>query len=204
MQSDYVKITDEPLDLNAIVALVTDPKAGSVSTFLGITRDNFNGKKVLRLEYEAYEPMAVKELNSIAAKIREKWNVIHIALYHRTGMSPLFISSSPLVTERSGSHQRELCRHCHQLRASRRESPSDSLGDRRAQGDCAHLEEGILRGWLSLEGERRVQARSSRQKVSGSSTRRSIFWSLEQRTISSHAAFFSSWCNGWLRLRWND
>jgi molybdopterin synthase catalytic subunit len=84
--NDYVKITEDSLDLNAIVGLVTDPKAGAVSTFLGVTRDNFNGKKVIKLEYEVYEPMAVKELTRIAGTIREKWNVIHIALHHRIGM----------------------------------------------------------------------------------------------------------------------
>ncbi len=51
----------------------------------GTTRDNFDGKKVVRLEYEAYEDMAKKEMNKVCTQIREKWDVKHIAIYHRIG-----------------------------------------------------------------------------------------------------------------------
>ena len=57
-----VEVTGEPLDITRYVALVSDPGAGAISTFSGVTRNNFQGKAVLRLEYEAYEPMAVKKL----------------------------------------------------------------------------------------------------------------------------------------------
>lgn len=45
----------------------------------------FNGKKVVRLEYEAYVPMAEKELQKICQEIRNKWNVVTIAVVHRIG-----------------------------------------------------------------------------------------------------------------------
>ncbi len=51
----------------------------------GTTRDNFDGKKVVRLEYEAYEDMAKKEMYKVCRQIREKWDVKHIAIYHRIG-----------------------------------------------------------------------------------------------------------------------
>jgi molybdopterin synthase catalytic subunit len=66
--------------------MVSDSKAGAISTFMGVTRDNFHGKKVVKLEYEAYEPMAVKELTKICDTAREKFDVFHIALYHRVGI----------------------------------------------------------------------------------------------------------------------
>ena len=44
------------------VAMVADPSTGAISTFSGVTRNTFKGKAVVRLEYEAYEPMAVKKL----------------------------------------------------------------------------------------------------------------------------------------------
>jgi molybdopterin synthase catalytic subunit len=52
---------------------------------LGTTRDTFKGKKVVRLEYEAYVPMAEKELAKICQDIRNKWNVVKIAIVHRIG-----------------------------------------------------------------------------------------------------------------------
>jgi molybdopterin synthase catalytic subunit len=64
MQNDFykVEVTGNPLDINAYVSFVSSPAAGAVSTFSGVTRDNFDGKAVVRLEYEAYTPMAVKKL----------------------------------------------------------------------------------------------------------------------------------------------
>lgn len=57
-----VEVTDQPLDIAKYTGLVTDPAAGAISSFIGTTRNNFQGKAVLRLEYEAYVPMAVAKL----------------------------------------------------------------------------------------------------------------------------------------------
>eukprot|EP00882_Tetradesmus_deserticola_P016816 GHRQ01017981.1.p1 GENE.GHRQ01017981.1~~GHRQ01017981.1.p1 ORF type:complete len:137 (+),score=33.60 GHRQ01017981.1:179-589(+) len=57
-----VEVTDQPLDIAKYTGLVTDPAAGAISSFIGTTRNNFQGKAVLRLEYEAYLPMAVAKL----------------------------------------------------------------------------------------------------------------------------------------------
>ena len=51
--------------------------------FEGITRDNFDGKKVLRLEYEAYKPMAKKKMKEICDSIRKQWQIHSIAMIHR-------------------------------------------------------------------------------------------------------------------------
>ena len=58
----YVEVTEQPLDLLQLTQLVTDPAAGAISTFIGTTRNSFNGKAVLHLEYEAYVPMALTKL----------------------------------------------------------------------------------------------------------------------------------------------
>ena len=54
--------------------------------YTGTTRDNFEGKKVVRLEYEAYESQALAEMKKICALIRQKWSVYGIALLHRIGL----------------------------------------------------------------------------------------------------------------------
>lgn len=56
-----------------------------ISGILGTTRDCFEGKAVERLEYEAYVPMAEKELKKICDRIRDKWSVKHICIMHRLG-----------------------------------------------------------------------------------------------------------------------
>jgi molybdenum cofactor biosynthesis protein B len=102
---DHVAISSESLDLTALVRLVTDARAGAVSTFVGITRNNFNGKEVLTLEYEAYEPMAEKEMKKICGVLRTKFNVMHIAIYHRTGLVP--ISEPSIIIAISSVHRED-------------------------------------------------------------------------------------------------
>lgn len=58
----FVEISCQPLDLSKYVALVSDPGAGAIATFTGVTRNTFEGRAVLRLEYEAYEPMALAKM----------------------------------------------------------------------------------------------------------------------------------------------
>jgi len=73
---DIVKIIEDgALDTGAISREVTDDKAGGIALFVGTTRDHHNGKTVLKLEYEAYIPMAEKELRKIVAEMRQKWQV---------------------------------------------------------------------------------------------------------------------------------
>jgi molybdopterin synthase catalytic subunit len=62
MEDDVVEVTAQALSLERYTDLVTRPAAGAVSAFIGTTRDNFAGKHVLHLEYEAYKPMAIKML----------------------------------------------------------------------------------------------------------------------------------------------
>ena len=83
---DLITITEEELDVGKISGLVTEPTTGATSLFVGTTRDNFKGKKVIRLEYEAYFPMAKKKLKELCNRMRVKWpDVLHIAVYHRLG-----------------------------------------------------------------------------------------------------------------------
>ncbi|OWR45318.1 molybdopterin synthase catalytic subunit isoform X1 [Danaus plexippus] len=86
---DYLKLTSDKLSVEAVSEMVVDDKCGAVSLFVGTTRDNFDGKKVLHLEYEAYEAMAINALKAICNEVREKWPNVHgIAMYHRLGSVP--------------------------------------------------------------------------------------------------------------------
>jgi hypothetical protein len=74
-KKDIVKVVEETLDLNAIANEVASTAAGAIATFSGTTRDHHNGKRVLKLEYEAYVPMAEKEMMKICQEMRKKWPV---------------------------------------------------------------------------------------------------------------------------------
>ncbi len=60
-----IKVSESIPTLEECVSFVTDPSCGAVSTFTGITRDNFQGKTVTKLSYEGYVPMAEKELRRV-------------------------------------------------------------------------------------------------------------------------------------------
>lgn len=102
---DFVKLEHKELSIGEIVNLIVSPKCGAISTFIGTTRDNFENKKVIKLEYEAYEPMALKEMNNICAKVRSQWNIENIAIYHRLGEVP--VSEASVVIAVSSPHRQE-------------------------------------------------------------------------------------------------
>ncbi|NP_001413177.1 molybdopterin synthase sulfur carrier subunit isoform Mocs2B5 [Mus musculus] len=82
---DIIQFTAEKLSVGEVSQLVVSPLCGAVSLFVGTTRNNFEGKKVISLEYEAYVPMAENEIRKICNDIRQKWPVRHIAVFHRLG-----------------------------------------------------------------------------------------------------------------------
>jgi MoaE-MoaD fusion protein len=79
----HVRVTDEPLALDALVARVTDPRAGAVVTFTGVTR------QVAELDYEAYQPMAERHMERIVTEAIERHGLCAAAAEHRVGTVPL-------------------------------------------------------------------------------------------------------------------
>jgi molybdopterin synthase catalytic subunit len=78
-------ITAAPLDHEALVKALDITGIGAVSTFLGLVRDNNLGRRVLHLEYEAYEPLALRGLDLIVAEAAERWPSVRLAIHHRIG-----------------------------------------------------------------------------------------------------------------------
>lgn len=105
------EITDQPIDLSALVSHVGDPAAGAVATFLGTTRETNRGRRVLRLEYEAYADMAVAEFAKIAAEAARRWEITRVAIVHRTGIVALGEASVGIAV--SAPHRRESIEACH-------------------------------------------------------------------------------------------
>jgi molybdopterin synthase catalytic subunit len=103
--ADYFHITNEPLDAAPLVALVSAPDMGAVVTFAGIVRNNFGGRQTAYLEYEAFEPMAKKVLEQLAAEAREQWNTGAIAIHHRVGR--LEIGATAVLIVVAAPHRHE-------------------------------------------------------------------------------------------------
>jgi molybdopterin synthase catalytic subunit len=80
-----IGLADGPLDPRALEAAVSWSGAGAVLVFSGATRDNFEGRTVLGLEYEVYAEMAVPVMEAIAAEAGERWPGCRVAMVHRTG-----------------------------------------------------------------------------------------------------------------------
>ncbi|MCH8107289.1 MAG: molybdenum cofactor biosynthesis protein MoaE, partial [Chloroflexi bacterium] len=68
-----IDLTHQPLDPESVTAQVRRDTNGAVVTFLGTTRDNFEGKRVVILEYEAFPEMAVKKLEEIAQQLKAEF-----------------------------------------------------------------------------------------------------------------------------------
>ncbi|MFT4571598.1 MAG: molybdopterin synthase catalytic subunit [Hyphomicrobiaceae bacterium] len=107
------RMTTDAIDLAGQVAAVADDEAGATTTFLGTTRRTNRGRLVLKLEYEAYDEMAVAEFDKITAEAAERWEICGAAIVHRTGEVPL--GESSVVIAVSAPHRAESIRACHFL-----------------------------------------------------------------------------------------
>ena len=105
-----IAITHDELDVQQVVSHVRHPGAGAIATFVGTTRDNTAGRRVLRLDYEAYRPMADNQLQRVADEMRECWDLTGVAIYHRLGS--LEIGEASLVVAVSSAHRKEAFEAC--------------------------------------------------------------------------------------------
>lgn len=104
------KIVKKPIARDRLIEAVEDPGAGAICTFLGVVRDNNLGREVDYLEYEAYPEMAVPAMSRIAGEIRERWDVIEIAIVHRVGR--LEIGEASVGIAVSSAHRAEAFEAC--------------------------------------------------------------------------------------------
>ncbi|PJJ52998.1 molybdenum cofactor biosynthesis protein MoaE [Hymenobacter chitinivorans] len=81
-----IHLTDQPIDVAAVLASVQDEGAGAVNTFIGTVRNQSTGRRVVRLDYEAYDAMAIRQMEHVAAQAQEKWPMLRqVAVTHRKG-----------------------------------------------------------------------------------------------------------------------
>jgi molybdopterin synthase catalytic subunit len=98
-----IKISVSTLNVQECIDWVMSPQSGGIDVFIGTVRDATKGKQVIRLEFEAYESMAKKEMERIAGKAFEQWPVQKILIHHRTGV--LQIGEVPVIIAVSAAHR---------------------------------------------------------------------------------------------------
>ena len=105
-----IQIIDKNIDVVELLASVSVPEAGGIDMFLGTTRNHSKGKKVIRLEYEAYSPMALRMMSEIESEIRKRWNIQKISIVHRIGIVPVMEASVAIAV--SAAHRKEAFEAC--------------------------------------------------------------------------------------------
>jgi molybdopterin synthase catalytic subunit len=103
-------VTAGPLDVAGIAAAVSSASAGAVATFTGLVRDHNAGRVVSYLEYECYEPLAVKAFERIAAEARDKWAEARLTIAHRVGT--LQIGDASVVIAAASPHRADAFAAC--------------------------------------------------------------------------------------------
>lgn len=83
--SHRFRVSPDPLDPGEVAAAVARPECGAVVTFIGTVRDHNSGRQVRYLEYEAYEPLALRSFEQIADEAAGRWPSAVLAIQHRTG-----------------------------------------------------------------------------------------------------------------------
>lgn len=100
-----VALTDNPIDLAALLAAVETPAAGAAVLFVGTTRQYTDDRETTRLAYEAYRSMAVDQLERLRDEACRRWPLTGCALVHRLGEVPLGEASVAIAV--SSPHRAE-------------------------------------------------------------------------------------------------
>ena len=105
-----VELHHKPLDVRRAIDHVSDKSVGGIDVFIGTVRDSTRGKKVVALEFEAYEKMALKEMEKIASEAQKKWPVENIIIHHRYGT--LAVGDAAVIIAVSTPHRKESFEAC--------------------------------------------------------------------------------------------
>jgi molybdopterin synthase catalytic subunit len=108
--SGRCSLSEQPLDAAAVAARVTRPDAGGVVQFVGAVRDHARGRAIRHLEYEAYPPMALSEMEKICDAAERRWPGVRVAIAHRVGH--LAIGDLAVVVVAAAPHRAEAFDAC--------------------------------------------------------------------------------------------
>jgi MoaE-MoaD fusion protein len=104
------RLESGPLSLDAVVEEVRSDAAGAIATFVGTTRAQSRERTVVHLDYEAYEEMAEQVMAEIAAELKERYDLVDVAIHHRTGR--VEIGEASVVIAVSAPHRQDALAAC--------------------------------------------------------------------------------------------
>lgn len=104
-----VNLVDQ-IELNDIYSWLQHPEAGGMDLFIGSVRNHAQGKDVVKLEFEAYEPMAILEMNKLAEIATKQWPLKKIVIVHALGVKQ--IGDPVVVIGTSSAHRQDAFESC--------------------------------------------------------------------------------------------
>ena len=107
---DFFELTTNPIDVGAVARRVVLPECGATVTLDGYAREWTRGRRTLHLVYEAYPPMAERELERLGREAHARFEIAHIGIVHRTGK--LEVGETSVVIAVSASHRRAAFEAC--------------------------------------------------------------------------------------------
>jgi molybdopterin converting factor subunit 1 len=109
-ERDFFELTTDPIDVGAVARRVVLAECGATVTLDGYAREWTRGRRTLYLVYEAYAPMALREMKRLGEQAHEKFEVAHLGIVHRTGR--LEIGETSVVIAVSAPHRRAAFAAC--------------------------------------------------------------------------------------------
>ena len=107
---DFYRITREPIPTHELAQRLKAPEDGAGAVFEGIVRNHSRGRSTLYLEYEAYEPMAVRKMEEIGREAKEKFAIDGIGMIHRLGRLEIGETSVAIIV--TSAHRRAAFEAC--------------------------------------------------------------------------------------------
>lgn len=105
-----IQLQESALNIQACIDFVSGDEIGGINVFVGAVRNQTKGKRVLRLDFEAYEPMALSEMRKIAETAISRFSIDKIAIHHRTGR--LEIGDIPVIIAVGAPHRQAAFEAC--------------------------------------------------------------------------------------------
>ena len=111
--TDFTELTTDPIDITSVARRVVPPECGATVTLDGYVRQFTKGRETLHLVYEAYESMAVKEMQKLVEQAKKEFEIANIGIVHRLGK--LEIGETSVVISVAAPHRRAAFAACEWL-----------------------------------------------------------------------------------------